>query len=418
VKTTKRKVGTFQHSNHPILGGKAKIFRVPKSGDIYQFQMWIEAEKKYLRKTLKTKDLETAILRAEKLCMDTYTGISIGKKIFGITIKELLEKYLEHREKEVGSGHITLNRYRAIKSGSKHFLNYKGHNTKVSELDRNSCYEYEVYRVTTFPNTRKMTIRNERHAINAIMKYGYRQGYCHFDSFDFRKMVIKGKEVSRRNTFTNEEYDQLVRYMRTYVSKRECPDDHERLERLMVRDAILIASNTMLRVGELWNLRWKDILSIEKIFDEDEKIMSLVTINVRGEISKTGSPRRIPVRGGEYIERMRGRSIHTSSDDYIFCSVGKRTKPPAMFWYNHWRQLMIGIGISDYKERKITWYSLRHFGITCRIRSGALLSNIAKLAGTSSHLVEITYGHWDDKILRDTSMKNFSISPNGISIKD
>jgi hypothetical protein len=91
VKTTKPIVGTFQHSNHQILGGKAKIFRVPKSGNIYQFQMWIEAEKKYLRKTLKTKDLETAILRADKLCMDTYSGISIGKKIFGIlgTVKSV-----------------------------------------------------------------------------------------------------------------------------------------------------------------------------------------------------------------------------------------------------------------------------------------------------------------------------------------
>jgi integrase len=408
VKTTKPTTGTFQRSNHQILGGKAKIFRVPKSGDIYQFQMWIEAEKKYLRKTLKTKDLETAILRADKLCMDTYSGISIGKKIFGITLEELLKKYLEHREKEVAIKRITLSRYRAIKSGAKHFLNYKGHKTKVNELDRNSCYEYEVYRVTEYPNTRKMTIRNEMHAMNAIMKFGYRQGYCHIDGFDFRKLVIKGKDISRRETFTLEQYARLVKYMRIYVSEKECEDMHERLERLMVRDAILIASNTMLRVGELWNLRWKDILSIEKIFDEDEKPMSLVTINVRGERSKTGNNRTVPVRGGEYFERMRKRAIHTSPEDLIFCAIGKQTKPPEMFWYNHWRVLMTAIDMADFKERNITWYSLRHFGITCRVRSGGLLSNIAKLAGTGVLLVENTYGHWDTKILRDTSMKNFS----------
>ena len=33
--------GGFQHSNHEILGGKGKVFRVPNSGDVYQFQMWL-----------------------------------------------------------------------------------------------------------------------------------------------------------------------------------------------------------------------------------------------------------------------------------------------------------------------------------------------------------------------------------------
>ena len=59
--------GGFQHSNHEILGGKGKVFRVPNSGDVYQFQMWIPEEKKYLRKSLKTKDLETAMKRGEDL---------------------------------------------------------------------------------------------------------------------------------------------------------------------------------------------------------------------------------------------------------------------------------------------------------------------------------------------------------------
>jgi hypothetical protein len=37
--------GSFQHSNHEILGGKCKIFRVANSGDVFQFQMWISEEK-------------------------------------------------------------------------------------------------------------------------------------------------------------------------------------------------------------------------------------------------------------------------------------------------------------------------------------------------------------------------------------
>ncbi|MGY9056313.1 MAG: phage integrase SAM-like domain-containing protein, partial [Alphaproteobacteria bacterium] len=250
--------GGFQHSNHEILGGKGKVFRVPNSGDVYQFQMWIPEEKKYLRKSLKTKDLETALKRGEDLYLQTFSDVKSGRKLFGITLQELSDAYLKWREEDVALGNITKGRLGTMSSQMKHLLAYKGHQTKVSELDRNSCYEYEVWRMQQFPNTKKVTIRNEQATFNAMMKYAYRVGYSHLDTLDFRKMVIKGADISRRDTFTLEEYDRLVRYMRTYVSVRACPDETERMERMLVRDAILVASNTMLRVGELWNLKWKD----------------------------------------------------------------------------------------------------------------------------------------------------------------
>ena len=409
--------GSFQHSNHEILGGKAKVFRVPNSGDVYQFQMWIPEEKKHLRKTLRTKDLETAVKRGEELYLQTFSDVKTGRKLFGITLKELSDAYIKWREEDVALGNITKGRVVSIKGQTKHFLDYKGHQTKLAELDRNSCYEYELWRVQQTPTTKKVTIRNEQATFNAMMKYAYRVGYSHIDTLDFRKIVIKGADISRRDTFKLEEYDRLVRYMRTYVSKRACPDETERLERLMVRDAILVASNTMLRVGELWNLKWKDILQIEKIFDEDEKEMSLVTINVRAEIAKTRKQRRVPVRGGEYIERIKERAIYTDPEDFIFCGVGKRTKQAKKFWYNHWAVLMGAIDI-DYKERNLTWYSLRHFGITCRIRAKVTLSDISQLAGTSVSHIESHYGHYDDDMLRQASIKNFTVDTHGISYGD
>ena len=47
-----------------------------------------------------------------------------------------------------------------------------------------------------------------------------------------------------------------------------------------------------------------------------------------------------------------------------------------------------------------------------------MLSDIAKLAGTSVSHIEKTYGHWDDEMLRSASMKNFTISASGITYKD
>ena len=72
----------------------------------------------------------------------------------------------------------------------------------------------------------------------------------------------------------------------------------------------------------------------------------------------------------------------------------------------------------NYKERNLTWYSLRHFGITCRIRAQVKLSDISKLAGTSVSHIETTYGHWDDDMLRQASIKNFTVDSYGISFQD
>ena len=74
----------------------------------------------------------------------------------------------------------------------------------------------------------------------------------------------------------------------------------------------------------------------------------------------------------------------------------------------------MGIGIENYKERKLNWYSLRHFGITCRIWAKVPFGDIAEIAGTSSYYIENTYSHYDDEMKIDAAIKNFKIDKNGI----
>ena len=93
-----KSAGGMQHSNHEFLGGKGKVFRVPQSGDVWQFQTWISEEKKHLRRSLKTKDLDTAIQRAETLYLQTMSDLKSGRKIFGITLKELTDQYVDWRD--------------------------------------------------------------------------------------------------------------------------------------------------------------------------------------------------------------------------------------------------------------------------------------------------------------------------------
>ena len=89
---------------------------------------------------MKTKDLETALQRAETLYLETMSDVNTGSKIFGITLKELSDAYLKYREEDVTLNNITKGRLGTMSSQMKHLIAYKGDQPKVAELDRNSFY--------------------------------------------------------------------------------------------------------------------------------------------------------------------------------------------------------------------------------------------------------------------------------------
>jgi integrase len=266
---------------------------------------------------------------------------------------------------------------------------------------------------------RDITIRNEQTTINHMMKFAFREGHSHFTQFEFRKLRIRTEEDDdgRRGTFTLEQYDDLVKFMRTWSSKSACQDDDElRSKRLLIRDCILIASNTMLRVGELWQLKWGDIEKFETMKQDGLNDIELVTLRVKAETSKNRKTRVVTARGGEYFHRLFERVKFKDSTDYIFCGKTGVERFNLRQYYSAWSELMKGIGL-DYETENITWYSLRHFGITCRLKAGASIYEISKIAGTSVGFIEKHYGHFDEAMAKSVAMKNFSISKDGIVVR-
>jgi hypothetical protein len=65
--------------------------------------MWIAVEKKYLWKSLETRDFEAASERAETLYLETIANVSSGKKLFGLSHQELTDLYTDWREESVGT---------------------------------------------------------------------------------------------------------------------------------------------------------------------------------------------------------------------------------------------------------------------------------------------------------------------------
>ena len=404
--------GNIKHSIHSVMDGTAQIFKVPQSGDVYQFRMYISTDKKHYRISLKTRDLESALSKARDKALELSAYVRNDIKIFGMTLDELISEYIDYRHNDVVNGDIVKERLGTIKSQLKNMANIKGEDIKLAELDRDCMFDYAQERKLQSPTVVDVTIRNEQATINAMIQYAYRKGNIHFEKLNFKKIRIRKDDIGVRDTFTLEEYDRLILAMRSYVAKKNCPDDDERFERLMIRDYVLISSNTYLRVGEARQLTWGDIDGYEIHTDENERNIQLILFTVRAETSKVRTTRKMFARGAEYFIRLKKRTEFTEPTHLLF-SLNGLVPLDARKWQKHWVNLMSDIGIHNHKERKLTWYSLRHFGITMRVIAGVNLIDLSKLAGTSVSHIENTYLKYSEEQSRTAALKNFRINTDG-----
>jgi hypothetical protein len=138
--------------------------------------MYLNDESQHYRKSLRTRDLESALSKARTLALELLGKKEAGKKIFGVTLKELINQYVAHRQKEVDGGIITAGRLVTVRSHLNHLLTLKGQDLKVSELDKGSLYYWRLMRRERNPEVRDVTVRNETATLNALCKWSRRQG--------------------------------------------------------------------------------------------------------------------------------------------------------------------------------------------------------------------------------------------------
>ena len=104
----------FYTEEHDICDGEVKLLRTKQSGDVWQMRCWISLEKKYVKKSLRTKDFEEAKSKGRKLYYSMMGKLDAGQKLFTITSSELVEKYLDMQQDRVDGGFITQQRRNTI----------------------------------------------------------------------------------------------------------------------------------------------------------------------------------------------------------------------------------------------------------------------------------------------------------------
>jgi len=395
---------------------------VYKRGGYWQFRMWLLKESKYVRKSLRTRNRNTAVEKGKDAYLEIYSNIKAGKTYFSLTTKDGVELYVKHREKDLESGIIVSGRLSTIKTHLEHWLKFIKKDSKLKELARTDCEDYFHKRVKSNKKipVSQSTIKNEQSTINAMMKYLFRYNETYIDSFDFKKLprIDTNDEALRRSSFLPDEIGYMEAAIHKYAAEaRKNLDDDENLKKYIACYYFLIAMLSGLRTGEQRQLRWSDITWSEHRRKEDE--ISLIRISIRAETSKTRKSRALMVRDKGYLDDLRSvlwsKQKQPVASNNIFSANGESVISERMILY-YFDKILELAEIKNLSKRDLVPYSFRHYFITQKIMSGLSYRQISDMCGTSATQIERTYYHINEDILLTNAMADYKLSDEGIIV--
>ena len=71
---------------------------VYKRGDYWQFRLWLDKEKKYVRKSLQTRKRTEVVELGKELYLELIADMKQGKSYYSIISEKAAEKYLAARK--------------------------------------------------------------------------------------------------------------------------------------------------------------------------------------------------------------------------------------------------------------------------------------------------------------------------------
>jgi len=142
-----------------------------------------------------------------------------------------------------------------------------------------------------------------------------------------------------------------------------------------MRPMVLIAMNTGLRRGELFNLRWKDL-------DLPAKWLT-----VAGATAKSGQTRRIPLNeeAHEAFAEWRDQTGRVANDAYVFPGLEGRKLTDI---HKAWHTIVAGAEIVDFR-----FHDLRHHFASRLVQSGVDLNTVRELLGHADVAMVLRYAH-------------------------
>lgn len=348
----------------------------------------------WLRTTTKQKDLE----KAKKVAQDLYLratyrhddGMPIVSKRFKAVA--LVARGRMQTELDAGTGKKVYKDY--ITAINTYLIPFFGHHD-IGGINYKLIKEFAVWRKQQMGREPKAsTINTHNSALNRIFEVGLEFNYL--SNSQIPLLVNKGADSERRPDFTFDEYRQLCRFMRSWLTHGK--DGKSRWMRELLRDYVLILANTGMRHGtESYGLKWKQIR-----VHVGSNGRRYLLFNVSG---KTGKRELVAQHNVvHYLKRIHARcdDINGIPFDQLIDEghnklVFRLNDGTATTSLGQTFEILLtdaGLLVDRRTEQHRTLYSLRHTYATAALLSGRMdIHTLAKQMGTSIAMIEKHYSH-------------------------
>jgi len=369
---------------------------------IFQARVYI-GNGKYIHRSLKTSNKGEARKKALRLLHETEYKQSAGLPIKQLTMSQLIDEYVAVRQKQYDQSllskqkitssneSISVHMLRQIKRVVKFWREYCG-TTALAKIDNAVLQGYIPWRKDYYhrmpkesiprnakPNPADKTLQWEMTLGKTMLKYAHERGYR--GAMQLPTYSFTGVKKIVRPAFTLADYTKLLKAMRRSID--EVNEHWRKYPRLLLRDYVLILSNSGMRVGELNNLQWGDI---ERFVDDKDRPNYRLFVN-----GKTGRREVIPrTNTVRYIDRMQARNPDRNPNEFVF---RMREGGKVITLIDQFQAVLKSAGILENRDgERYTLYSLRHFYAVRAIRKGKPIWDISKNMGTSVKIIENYYG--------------------------
>ncbi len=411
-----------------IYGARLIIYR---RGDVenasFTFRAKVAGQKGYIRRNTKADDPARAMVLAEQAYEELQVRKKSGLSLIQLSANAFFDEWINKQKTK-----LTASRWNWKRNcWDRYISSYLGHHN-LADLTKKFVDGYWDHRTkfwTTAEGQKRIllndkrvgaktksshnvavkpsyaTLRMEAGLINEVLQGAVDSGHLS------RTIKVSAQDAVGKNdrgdgyrdTFTDDEWNTLTTNLYNYAKCRgkyagKRLHSLHRIQREMLRAFVLMAASTGMRVGELKQVRWRDLDKGVGANNED-----VLIVRIRPETSKVRRGRSAVSHSGHILgvlEEWKAVSQRTEKDDLVFYSAGRNgeigTVDLSTSFKNFLKTLPVEGGsdgmLLSSAQKPRTLYSLRHFYAISRLRQGVDVFRLAENMGTGVTQIRNHYG--------------------------
>jgi integrase len=379
----------FYADVHTEEGGHITIYRQPeRSGLIWQYRVFLGAERRYITRSAKTQDFGEAMKAAKRAYFKGQEAVAAGttKLLFARPFREDVQTFNDQRLAAVNAKQRSRTSYDRMKSSLEWWVKY------FHSIDKKfTIHDITPKLIAAFPVWRQQ--QTTQAAKTTILRY-----HVDFKSFllwarDEEGLIVKipvfkytlsQKEKGRRDEFTQPEWEKILEVLETLADINRNVSREELYQANAFKNYCLLLRATGTRPSELMHVKWKDVQLRKAQGEPDYHLLRVPT-------GKTGKRDVVARHIGAYaiVKQIAVATFYDLYDEnrLVFEDLTDREKRFAEVVDQ------AGVDPNDHQGKRRPLYSIRHLYATEQLLLGVRIEVLAKNMGTDVKHIMNHYGH-------------------------